>query len=515
MKKTSLLFLMLALVTTSIHAQESAFEVHLTDYSNLNGVSFCRETQEGQYIVVLGTNKIVKLSQQGEVIREMTYLVDSLDETWDRFGALLDLPNDPLHHIAIAEAYDPYKEVGNILHVITFDDNLDYNPSDVVVIDLSEEVKFIDESCWPRYIIDNNGDLVFAANVMKWDGTTNLLFVRVSPEGEKTIHFDHRYCGYIVFNVCDFIPKNGHYDMVLGFNNGRDSLAFVTVGSDFGLDIINTFRCGSSDLTPLQYDNHVDSLCVAAWLFESTCAPTGLDNDTFLLPTTIMGWNHHSTSWWCGAGIWKLSSDFDILDFALFDVYDTDPKKKFKLLNTPYPVLVNGDDVYFCYTTYPGSASGPFQTAICKLDINLNTIWKRWYGGDSAFHYVTDFVLTSDGGCLLSGNGHPQASHYYDPYPYVLKITSDGYCSVKENEELLLKPYCFFPNPVDDRLHLEFSPDVTPSVVELYDFQGRLVGTQNTSLENVDMNGLPAGTYTLRIVMEDGTVYSDKVVKNQ
>jgi hypothetical protein len=60
---------------------------------------------------------------------------------------------------------------------------------------------------------------------------------------------------------------------------------------------------------------------------------------------------------------------------------------------------------------------------------------------------------------------------------------------------------------------MEFSPDVTPQAVEIYDVQGRLVGTQNTSLENVDMNGLPAGTYTLRVVMEDGTVYSDKVVK--
>lgn len=94
-----------------------------------------------------------------------------------------------------------------------------------------------------------------------------------------------------------------------------------------------------------------------------------------------------------------------------------------------------------------------------------------------------------------------------------MKITSEGYCSVKENEELLLKPYCFFPNPVDDRLHMEFSPDVQPQAVEIYDVQGRLVGTQNTGLENVDMNGLPAGTYTLRVVMEDGTVYSDKVVK--
>ena len=498
--------------SASIQAQEPAFEVLLTDYSNLHGVSFCREAQDGQYIVVLSTNKIVKLSQEGEVLKEMTYVMDSLDETWDRFGALLDLPDDPSRHVAIAETYNPYMEVGNTLHIVTFDDNLNYNSSDVVVVDLSEEVKCIDETCWPRYIIDNNGDLVFAANVMKWDGTTNLLFVRVSPEGEVTTHFDNRYSGYVVFQVCDFISQNNHYDMVLGFSNGRDSLAFINVGSDFELDSINTFAGGSSSTTPLQYDNHVDSLCVARW-DQNTCAPTRLNNSAFLMPTEIVGWDHHTTIYRFGVGIWKLDTDFNILDFALFDVYDTNPKHKFKLLNTPYPVLVNGDEVYFCYTTYPGSAGGAYQTAICKLDSNLNTIWKRWYGGENAFHYVTDFVLTSDGGCLLSGNGHTQASQYYNPYPYVLKITSDGYCSMEEKGEPLLKPYAFFPNPVNDQLHLEFSPDVTPSVVELYDIQGRLVRSQGKGLENIDMSELPAGTYTLRIVMEDGKAYSDKVVK--
>jgi hypothetical protein len=84
---------------------------------------------------------------------------------------------------------------------------------------------------------------------------------------------------------------------------------------------------------------------------------------------------------------------------------------------------------------------------------------------------------------------------------------------VKENEEPLLRPYCFFPNPVKGQLHMEFSPDVTPRQIELYDLQGRLVGIQNNGFESVETGQLPSGTYTLRIVMEDGESYSDKVVK--
>ena len=66
---------------------------------------------------------------------------------------------------------------------------------------------------------------------------------------------------------------------------------------------------------------------------------------------------------------------------------------------------------------------------------------------------------------------------------------------------------------MDKQLHMEFSPDVTPRQVELYDLQGRLVGIQNYSFESVEMGQLPLGTYTLRIIMENGTCYSDKVVK--
>jgi len=70
-----------------------------------------------------------------------------------------------------------------------------------------------------------------------------------------------------------------------------------------------------------------------------------------------------------------------------------------------------------------------------------------------------------------------------------------------------------FPNPAQDQLHLQYSPDVQPKQIELYDLQGRLVRSQGNAFETFDLGKLPAGTYTLRVAMEDGQVFSDKVVK--
>jgi len=76
-----------------------------------------------------------------------------------------------------------------------------------------------------------------------------------------------------------------------------------------------------------------------------------------------------------------------------------------------------------------------------------------------------------------------------------------------------VRPYLISPNPVRDMLQVHYSPDVHPMAVELYDLQGRLLCTQSEGLESIRMGELPTGTYTLRIVMDDGTTFSDKVVK--
>ena len=90
---------------------------------------------------------------------------------------------------------------------------------------------------------------------------------------------------------------------------------------------------------------------------------------------------------------------------------------------------------------------------------------------------------------------------------------TDGDITTVEEQGILVRPYMFYPNPAQDQLQLQYSPDVQPKQIELYDLQGRLVRSQGNAFETFDLGQLPTGTYTLRVAMEDGQVFSDKVVK--
>jgi hypothetical protein len=94
----------------------------------------------------------------------------------------------------------------------------------------------------------------------------------------------------------------------------------------------------------------------------------------------------------------------------------------------------------------------------------------------------------------------------------LLKVDADGLLSLPETD-VQVRPYAFYPNPVQAQLQMQFSPDVQPKQVELYDLQGRLVRMQSSGFESVDMSRLPAGAYMLRVTLEDEKVFSDKVVK--
>jgi hypothetical protein len=521
MKKTSLLFLMLALVTTSIHAQESAFEV-LLPYQPCYQ-SFSAESVDGHYLVTPWNNKILKLSKQGDVVNVLEY---SIGRATTKFCALLDIPGDLDHHIAVAESFqnDSSGITSNYLHVFKFDDELRYDPDSVVTVDLSGEVRNYAARFNASFVIDEDGCLCFASNAEKLNDSLCLLFVRVSPDGGKTVRFDNQFTDIVLLQVCGLDPHDGHYRMVLGYEipipiGGRPSrsvphLTYYEV--DHGFDPVATHPLvtGQAATNFLQYDNQNDSLFTADWQGHHNCAPLWINDSVFLLPTAIYGCSHCSSANGYGAGIWKLDDNLNLIDRVFIDVY-TKPTNNdtYKEPFARKPLIINNDNLFYCYATNTGFVSRPRRTVVCKFDINLNLIWKRWYGGEQEYHEVWDFIPTNDGGCLLSGSGGPTPSYIYNPCLYVLKITPDGYCSTGDETLPALLPFSFFPNPVGDVLHMEYSPDVTPARVELLDLQGRLVRSQTTRLESVSTEGLAAGTYTLRVTLEGGKAFTDKVVK--
>jgi hypothetical protein len=184
-----------------------------------------------------------------------------------------------------------------------------------------------------------------------------------------------------------------------------------------------------------------------------------------------------------------------------------------------YPIgLCHSEDggIYFAYRTCrctkllmpPMPYQG--QISVVKLDKDLNIVWQRFCLTASQHSEIKCRMKTFDGGLVVGGY-----IYMYNEdlgYTFLYTFNDNGTVGTREMEDFV-RPYAFWPNPVSDALHLEYSPDVTPAQIELYDLQGRLVRMQSKGLESVDMHGLTAGQYRMKVTMKDGKVYSDKVVK--
>lgn len=151
---------------------------------------------------------------------------------------------------------------------------------------------------------------------------------------------------------------------------------------------------------------------------------------------------------------------------------------------------------------------------IAKLDEDLNPIWVR-YGmnhrqSNNSFNldkYSFGLTLLDHGGAVVFGKTILTGN-----YGWFMMLVDDADYGVTETDRSI-RPYLLYPNPVEDHLTIHYSPDVKPLKVELLDLQGRLLVTQKANLESIDMQSLPVGTYTIRVVLDNGKTYSDKIIK--
>lgn len=162
---------------------------------------------------------------------------------------------------------------------------------------------------------------------------------------------------------------------------------------------------------------------------------------------------------------------------------------------------------YFSYSTQSPMMSDKGQIAVVKMDADFNVKWVRYcLEPEGYYRSANGFTVLDDGGVAVGGV-------YFNSCPEVFfLIVSDDSWDLPE-AEAFVRPYAYWPNPVQSELHLQYSPDVKPTQIELYDLQGRLVKTQRSGLESLNLQGLSAGTYTMRVTLEGGKAFSDKVIK--
>ncbi|MBL0314236.1 MAG: T9SS type A sorting domain-containing protein [Flavobacteriales bacterium] len=137
-------------------------------------------------------------------------------------------------------------------------------------------------------------------------------------------------------------------------------------------------------------------------------------------------------------------------------------------------------------------------------------------GLDSYDEFFFDIANTPDGGYVMTGTVElfPTLSQRH----WMVKIDSCGYeqpgfCfpdAVVERENLEVK---LWPNPTHHVLKAQLP--VSAESVELYNAAGRLIFSEKVYHKSQQWNirDLEYGVYFLRVLMEDGSVVTERVVK--
>ena len=493
-------------VSTSLSQNDGFF--HIYEYAENGYIPSCIcETSDGHFLVAAWDDNhhdasvLFELSENGEVLNKVSIGNSEVSAFID--GIFHDsIHNRQYYAIGSLRYWDEQCQKPFVLH---FDDHLHLNGWYEVELP-GTYTSFVAE----RAIMTRDGDFLFATSLDAQDGY-HRLYMKITKDGTLQRFFeateDCRQSNMI--NAIFEFPVGERYGDYRSSSQSIGDIGVVMRLFDFDhdwvSDTLNEYpgieqQVGNSNyfVGPSTYANG------SAMLYGDSClllvdraseayafgSSVHSDRSTMLTTTDLEG---------------------NILRFTVLgSMNDT----------AVYPIPFNAIDIMktdeeLIYTGCFGTSNGSFPSeqrnhvTMCQLDSDFNIRWKKTIKHQSKYLMPSYLLASSDGGCIIVG-----ATYHYGHYDwFALKINPEG--SLNCNEVLVedVRPYAFYPNPAHDQLRLQYTPDVEPAQIELYDLQGRLIRSQRQSLQSLDMSQLPSGTYTMRVVTKDGQTFSDKIVK--
>jgi hypothetical protein len=447
---------------------------------------------------------VLKLSPEGDLLGELAMNEDGRPSSIIR---LFQDPSDSKYCLAIGTVLDSTMHYLNP-YLARFDHAL--NMAWYKEIELPEEYCAI--LLGGRSIMDSCGDIVFCSLPLGEGFSSNMLYIRLSCDGELLALGSSPLSSEFVYSAQGdlFEYQDGSGDYGQSFVGDYDGFGEIPVFfvrmnrelTDFQTrDLANNITMDSTDGILIGH-RYAESFAVS------------LHDGTKYLSTRGERWDGWNIDLWDDVIVsMKLDQNDSIVAFS-FIPHDNDSIRTMAFCHGMD--MSNEESFFVCNGVYDrrgwqnGEIEGLNRFAVSKTDSDVNIIWTRYYEDGQHVFQPCSVMATSDGGCLVTGRYW--TSDHTQSMLFAIKILHDGSLSIPAGEASI-RPYMFYPNPAQDQLHLQYSPDVQPAHIELIDLQGRLVRTQGKAFETFDLGMLPAGTYTLRVTMEDGQVFADKVVK--
>ena len=218
--------------------------------------------------------------------------------------------------------------------------------------------------------------------------------------------------------------------------------------------------------------------------------------------THVLAANIHASDGSYLTSLVKYDSDFNPITFTFMDP----PSANYSLpINT---IVTDNNQIYHTYQTFSNSYNNPI-VCLAHLDEDLNIVWNiKLPQINNTLIYGATLKVLANGDIAVS------MSSYQGPYTrlIVFIVRDDDPTGAKEISHKNT-PFELYPNPVKDLLNLRFDDGAKPESVELYNLAGCLVTQKRNAFESIDMNAMSSGVYMLRVTMNNGTSYHEKILK--
>ena len=489
-----------------ITSADGETEGYFVAISNLSYIGFTLGTKEAPKDDNPTVAKVMKLSPSGELLVELTLDAEG------RGIAIYKLYKDPTesnHFIAMCKInsedllYDkPF--------VVKFDGDL--HVVSQKEIELPEEYRAYFSG--GRSMMDSQGDIVFCTRPVGYQSGeyANILYLRLSSEGEVLAIGESPIRSDMFLlsqgNLFEYKDGSGDYGQTfVGEPEGSSNppAYLFRMNRDFSEFETREFPLTIS-LSQTDYIHFSE-------YFSDAFAAAFPDNSLLISSKAIRsdGWN--PMLWDEVIVTMKLDQNDSIVGLS-FEPHDNDSARA--LACCQGMDNIEGGHFFICNGVYDprfwqgGEIEGRNRIVVTKADGDGNTVWRRYYEFEDQVFHPCSVMASEDDGCVVTGRCWTE--DHATAEVFAIKFFSDGSLSVPELNAHV-RPYAYYPNPAQSELYLQYSPDVQPACIELYDLQGRLVHKQSQGLESIDLQGLTPGQYLIRVTMEDGNSFTEKVVK--
>ena len=464
--------------------------MELRDGNIVSNFSLTELDDQGQLLDDYG-NLLVKLSPSG--IMDSVFIADNFANHY-----LIGRNPQGEGNLFIKIVRDFGNNQTNLL-IRHFDDNLYFDEAKDIIVPLEDTII---QTC-ERYLLEND------ENIILWYGLSpGLDMFPITP-----IMIRARLDGTILDRVGlpDTLigPRSGWWNDLKVFNDSPREYAWPQTEygaeSECGFFVVDSlFQLKKYVRIKKDFDPNYHMDLGGRSLF------LPLDEFTYLISKSYYNnnYNLHGDN---GVCITKYDKTTDEnLGSVMFRTNPLGPNQGFMTCAKPRDLAKSSDGyIYFLYSSADPLALTGFYVGVAKLDSDLNIIWHRYCMGPSFAHCPELILCLENGGIVVGGYEDRFVTGHIPPKPFFLFFQDDG----NSTPEAFIRPYLFYPNPAQDRLHLQYSPDVQPACIELYDLKGRLIQTQTQDLESLRLEGLAAGQYLMKVTLANGQTFTDKVVK--